>query len=446
MAQLSIVMIVKDEADCLGDCLEAIRGIADEIVIGDTGSTDDTAAIARAHGARVLPIPWCDDFAAARNAVLAHATGDWLLHLDADEVVDPENAARIRALIDQNPANIDAVEITLANYSDDPRAWRWIAVAPDDPWARGHAGYLPVPLLRLFRNRRGFQYREPVHENITESVAERGGEVHRAADLLIHHYGYDPNPDTRARKARLYHAIARRKAAEHPADVKALHDLAEQAIACGETAEAEDAARRALALAPDHLGAGTTLANLLLNRGDLEAAQALLQAMLHAGHDRPHLHLAQGAIATVLGHLEEARRHITRALALDPRAPLAYLQLARVYDLQGDAEHAARELALARDLCPGIAELSTRVRAHQLRREGEGLIRAGFLEQALECFVSGLRLDPLDPLLHNAIGVAAHALGDAPRARECFQRALQLAHGFTEAAENLRALTPSDKA
>ena len=90
MPSLSVIMIVKDEAGCLPQCLESVRGIADELVIADTGSTDDTVAIARRFGAKVFHIPWEDDFASARNRTIAAASGDWLLHMDADELLDPE--------------------------------------------------------------------------------------------------------------------------------------------------------------------------------------------------------------------------------------------------------------------------------------------------------------------------------------------------------------------
>src|SRR6185369_15137649 len=77
--------IVKDETARLAACLESVSGTVDEIVIVDTGSTDDTVELARARGARVVSWAWRDDFAAARNESLRHARGDWVLVLDADE-------------------------------------------------------------------------------------------------------------------------------------------------------------------------------------------------------------------------------------------------------------------------------------------------------------------------------------------------------------------------
>ncbi|HEV2693993.1 MAG TPA: glycosyltransferase [Verrucomicrobiae bacterium] len=97
--KLSLAMIVKNEARCLARCLASVRGVADEIIITDTGSTDDTVKIAQEFGAKVTHFDWIGDFAAARNASLAHATGDWVLVLDADETISEPLAREIRDFI-----------------------------------------------------------------------------------------------------------------------------------------------------------------------------------------------------------------------------------------------------------------------------------------------------------------------------------------------------------
>ncbi|MSR75671.1 MAG: glycosyltransferase family 2 protein [Planctomycetes bacterium] len=99
MPRLSLCMIVRDEQERLGRCLAAARPYVDEIVVVDTGSKDDTRNIALAHGAHVIEYTWQDDFAAARNASMEAASGDWLLFLDADEVLSPEAGASLRKLL-----------------------------------------------------------------------------------------------------------------------------------------------------------------------------------------------------------------------------------------------------------------------------------------------------------------------------------------------------------
>ena len=97
-------MIVKNEARCLARCLESVRGIVDEIVVADTGSTDGTQTIARQYGARVCDFAWRDDFAAARNYALEQTTGDWILVLDADEHASEALCAEIRDFVQGEPA------------------------------------------------------------------------------------------------------------------------------------------------------------------------------------------------------------------------------------------------------------------------------------------------------------------------------------------------------
>lgn len=423
MPGLSVVMIVRNEAACLGECLESVGAIAQEMVVGDTGSTDDTVSVAEWHGARVLSIPWHDDFSEARNLVLAEATGDWILHLDADEVVDPESARRIRELVDADGAGADAIEVTLANYCDDPRAWRWTVCRPDDPFARGHSGYIAVGLLRLFRNRRGYHYREPVHENITESVVERGGVIRREP-IVIHHYGYSASPDSA--KAQLYLAIERRKVDERPDDPKAWHDLAEQLLALDRAEEAEKACRTALALDARHVSAATTLANILCNRGDLDEARALFEPFVAEGLALPHMLMTLGAIACRQGRLEEARSRLEAALEAAPDSVISRLCYARALDLSGNAFAARKQLEAALEIAPGLAEVRNRVEAHRRRIEGEGEIRERRPREALTILVEALRLDAEDPLIHHALGLALSALGRAERAEQSFERARRL--------------------
>ena len=437
MPRLSIIMIVRDEGARLPCCLGSVRGIANEIVVVDTGSRDDTIAVARRFGAKVSEMAWENDFARARNRSIAEASGDWLLHLDADEMLDPEGAARLRQIVDADGDGADAVELVLANYCDDPRAWRWTPVAPDHPYARGKAGYLRVGLLRLFRAGMGFAYREAIHENITESVIERGGRIRRE-DIFIHHYGYDLDETRSGEKARLYLDWTREKARIHPDNPKALHDFAEQALACGLPEEAETACRTALARRPMHLESALTLANILLNRGDLAEARGWLEGIEKTEHAPPHALMALGAVAYHEGNIAEARHRLEGVLQQHPDNIMALLYLARVQDCLGQPEQARAYLEQARIHAPGLEETLSRFEAHTRRQEGESLFLKTDYPAALSMLVDALRLDPLDPLIHNALGVVLHALDQKAQARSSFERALQLAPGLPEALENLR--------
>src|SRR5688572_12309018 len=94
-SRLSVAIIARNCAAALAETIASIRANADEIVVLDTGSTDDTPAVAVRAGARVHRREWDDDFAAARNACLEKTTGDWVVWLDAGETIAPEPAAQL---------------------------------------------------------------------------------------------------------------------------------------------------------------------------------------------------------------------------------------------------------------------------------------------------------------------------------------------------------------
>ena len=137
-------MIVRDEESNLPHCLESVRGLFDEIVIVDTGSRDRTVEIARAFGAQVFDFIWVDDFAAARNAALAHATGDYAFWLDADDVIDPPN--------EQNSKSCWR-ELRPASWDRHRRPW------PSQPPAASPVGLRPPLCLRPRTERRRRRYR-----------------------------------------------------------------------------------------------------------------------------------------------------------------------------------------------------------------------------------------------------------------------------------------------
>ena len=116
--RLSVCMIVKNEERFLGQCLASVKDIADELIVIDTGSTDRTVEIAREHGAHVGHFEWCNDFAAARNASIAPATGDWILFLDADEELSPAEKHYLPALLNSN--NVALIRLPLINTHQGP--------------------------------------------------------------------------------------------------------------------------------------------------------------------------------------------------------------------------------------------------------------------------------------------------------------------------------------
>jgi glycosyltransferase involved in cell wall biosynthesis len=148
-AKISLTMIVRDEEKNLPKCLESVRGIFDEIVVVDTGSTDRTVEIARSFGANVFDFVWVDSFSAARNGALSHATGDFAFWLDADDVVEPAEREKLRELLGRL-------------RTGDPAAY--VVRCACDPSPDGTGGDTVVDHIRLFPLRDDARWTYRVHE------------------------------------------------------------------------------------------------------------------------------------------------------------------------------------------------------------------------------------------------------------------------------------------
>src|SRR5262249_54910071 len=98
MPGLALNIIVKNEESNLRRALESVASCVDEIVIVDTGSTDNTVEVARSYGAKVLAFEWSDDFSAARNCAIENTESPWILTLDADEYLLPDDQAKLKKL------------------------------------------------------------------------------------------------------------------------------------------------------------------------------------------------------------------------------------------------------------------------------------------------------------------------------------------------------------
>jgi O-antigen biosynthesis protein len=121
---ISACLIVRNESQLLAGCLDSIRKLCSEIIVVDTGSTDDTCEIARGAGARVFHHRWDDDYASARNASLAHARGDWILVIDADETIAARDLPQIRRLVTR--ARGAGYRLLVRNYTRDFNVtWNW---------------------------------------------------------------------------------------------------------------------------------------------------------------------------------------------------------------------------------------------------------------------------------------------------------------------------------
>ena len=385
---LSLSMIVRDEAERIEACLRSVQGFVDEMVVVDTGSTDDTIARARALGARVEQIPWPGDFAPARNQALQWLQGDWVLVLDADEQLRPEARAPLQALMQQP-------DLLLINLLRHERG------ATQSPYSN---------VSRLFRRHPAIRWGRAYHSLVDDSVAELlQREPHwRIADCAepaLIHDGYRPELLAQGDKAERLRQAMEAELQQRPGDPYACAKL-------GSLEVAEGNQQRGIAL--------------------LQQGLAHCPADAHPERYELLLHLA----------MAEAGRDPQRAcqlygqaleLPLPPRLTLAArLNLAALL-LQGGAGQEAEQLCQqATAAAPEIG----------LGWYNLGLIRRrqGNLAGALAAYREAERLSPEHAETHQNLAVALLLGGNIEGARSSFRQAITLlqTQGRKAEAQQLR--------
>lgn len=356
--KLSLCAIVKNEEAALPSCLDSVKDVVDEMVVLDTGSTDRTAEIAREFGAQVYDFQWCDDYSAARNECLKYATGDWILVLDADEMLVPEVVPQIKEAIQ----NEDYLLINLMRQE---------VGAAQSPYSL---------VSRLFRNHPYIYFSHPYHSMVDDSVANllkssQGWQVVDLAPVAILHEGYKPgtiaalDKFTRARQAMESYL------AQHPSDPYTCSKLGALYVQMGEVERGIQllevglkgvpswgepksvevpvlyelhyhlgiayARRQQISKAKFHyraaleqellpqlkLGAYNNFGNLLLESGDLTGAKSAYEIALQIEPNLATAHFNLGIALKEKGRLKEAIASYRQAIELNPNYAEAYQNL-----------------------------------------------------------------------------------------------------------------------
>ncbi len=218
---LGLSMIVKNEAATIGPCLESVRRIASQIVIADTGSTDDTVAIARGLGATVLQVPWESHFANARNAALAPITTDWVLSLDGDEELDRDAGRDLAALLEES--EVAGYVLPVRNYAPavEVRAGSAVGRANDfrHPRAAMAGSYFVYEKCRLFRRDASIYFTGRVHEQVEVTIRAANLKL-RPADICIHNFGLLLTREDMGKKTAFYRDLLRLRVNDEPDDFR----------------------------------------------------------------------------------------------------------------------------------------------------------------------------------------------------------------------------------
>jgi glycosyltransferase involved in cell wall biosynthesis/Tfp pilus assembly protein PilF len=297
---ISVCMIVKNEAANIGPCLSSLEDLAAEIVVVDTGSTDETVQIARSYGARVYHFAWIDDFAAARNVSLAQATGEWILILDADDRLDHRSVAQWKRAAASGLADAYASLV-------ESRTW--------------YGGRETTENVRLFRNGLGIKYTGALHESVVPALACLGACLAHT-NIVIQHTGYLESFEAIRQKQARNLAIVERELAKWPERLDLIYARGMAYSILGELGRAEADLRSYLARTEpsnrsrfgySRFWAYAALLNVLERQADWQGLEELLLQALAEFPDHPHFMAMLGDLCRRRGRLQEALMHLHKA-------------------------------------------------------------------------------------------------------------------------------------
>lgn len=347
MITISLCMIVRNEEAVLGRCLDSAREIADEIIIVDTGSTDNTISIAKKFTDRVYSFEWTDDFSAARNFSYSKATKEYIMWLDADDIIDSENKARFLEIKKTLPPDTDVVMLPYR--------------AGFDKSGRCTFSYCRE---RITRRAAGFLWQEPVHECLPVS-----GKVAELDAAVSHMPG--PRPSTHSnRNLRIYRnriaeggELSARGRYYYARELKT-HGMTDEAIE-----QYESVLRQGGLWAEDAITASGDLADCYMAKGEEKKALKTLFGSFE--HDLPRAEILCRIGMVYVRKMEGQKAIYWYSLALDAARPrgwgfisedylgyIPHMQLCVLYDRAGDREKALFHHEKAKLLKPDSPEVA----------------------------------------------------------------------------------------
>lgn len=224
---VSLCLIAKNEEEHILSCLNSAKQLIDEIIVVDTGSEDQTAPLAREAGAKVFHFPWTGDFSQAKNFALEQAASDWILFLDADEVLDPVSRENFEQLLYRS--DIEGYFLTIISYL-----------------GNGHE-VISDRVVRLFRNKPIYRFQGAIHEQVAQSIMQANdGRGLTDAPLVIRHYGYLASELRKKNKTKRNTLIIERELKQNPRDPFLLYCLAVELYQQGDVQEGLNCLEKAL--------------------------------------------------------------------------------------------------------------------------------------------------------------------------------------------------------
>lgn len=428
MPTVGLSMIVKNAADTIRPCLESAHKMVSQIVIADTGCTDNTCDIARDFGATIISFPWENNFASARNAALAPMTTDWVLVLDADEEVDRGAKQHIPALL--HAADVGGYVTPIRNYMPNRfnRGWDRVGVPNDykHERAKNAPSYIAHENCRLFRKHPRIFFTGRIHELVEQQI--RALELKLPmANFFIHHFGHLADQEARSKKRIFYRDLLRTKVEEKPDDPVAWTQLGLHEFECfNQPEEALRCFERALTLQPTAPETWLFTGMVLLK---LERYQEALNALEHDQRKGSSTALREDLRGDALygvGRYKEAQMAYRRSLKLSGNNPLLESKLGYTDVKLGQKNTGLARLRHAARVVPDVHSVHDRLM--------KGCIMAGRLEEAAEAAEKFTFVMGHPKLFLRAASIRAQ-LKHWSQAVETLSRGLQLFPESTELRE-----------
>ncbi len=334
---ISLCMIVKNESAWIEKSINSAKGLVGQIVVVDTGSSDNTVEIAKRLGAEVYFFEWNDDTSAARNEGIRHAKGDWILVLDADETISSSDFDKIRKLA--SDAEYDGYALVQRNYTNDTYREDFIWAVNDPYGSMGFAGWVPRLIVRLFRNKPEIRFEGIAHELVEPSIRKSGGK-YTAVDIPIHHFKEKKAAEYLKAKPDHYRRIGEKKLAAEPNNPRAWHEMGTVEREAENFAKAKEYFEKAIRLDDKFVEAWQSLGVCYSKLGEIDKAIEAFKKAIELNESYPTPYFSLAVAYHRKGMLNAARDVIVEGLKRNPNDFNAITNLGAIYEQGGNPEKA----------------------------------------------------------------------------------------------------------
>lgn len=283
MPAISLCMITRNEEKYLDQCLNSVKDLVDEIIIIDTGSTDKTKEIAKKFNAKIFDFKWQDDFSAARNESLKHATKDWIFVLDADEVIEKKDLEKIKNIVNDNDFAGFKLEQRsyINNYFEGA-----LENKSDFGLVKQYPFYISNSLVRLFKNNLGIKFEHKVHE-LVENYMEEHDFKYKKTGIILHHFGSLKDEKTIKEKAEQYSKIILKQLDENPESARYNYQAGRLYLGRGDLSNALEYFKKAAKIEPSYKLVFSEIAKIYLQMNDKNKAIEYFKKSIKYNKENP---------------------------------------------------------------------------------------------------------------------------------------------------------------